>query len=108
MRWARSAHIRPMRTDLSKEDSAPRLEAAAAARRRAIFCWGVSLLGAEPKLIWEGEDVGGAAELKEGVLGWFLAKTEGPVEVKRVASLGERAIVVVGVMVSRRVYYSYR
>lgn len=97
MRWARSAHTRPMRTDLSKEDSEERLEAKAAARRRAIFCCGVSFEGALPKSIWEADAVG-AEELKEGVPRWLLAKTEGPIEVKRVASLGERAILDVGVI----------
>ena len=79
---ARSAHTLPTRTAVSPTVSFPRFALAAAVRRREIFCCGVSFGGAWPKSICEPMVVVGAA------LG-------GPLEVKRVASDGERGILAV-------------
>ena len=88
---ALSAHTRPIRTVLSNVVSEPRFASAAAARRRWIFCWGVSFEGEgpdEPKSIREDDvaPIDGAEDVKP-------VEAYGPVEVKRVASEGERAIV---------------
>lgn len=75
-----------MRTVLSNVVSRPCLARAAAARRRWIFCWGVSFAGAEPKFIRDDVVAPGAEDVN-------VLEAYGPVAVKRVASEGERAIV---------------
>lgn len=77
---ARSAHTLPTRTAVSNPDSFPRFAFKDAARRRAIFCWAVSFGGAWPKLICEPVDADDGAAVG------------GPLEVKRVASDGERMV----------------
>jgi hypothetical protein len=72
---------------VSNCDSLPRRDAAAAARKRAIFCCGVSFEGAEPKSIRE--PVGTAPAKVGGPLGEDMC---GAVAVKRVASCGVRGI----------------
>jgi hypothetical protein len=81
---ARSAQTLPTRTAVSKPVSLPRFALAAAARRREIFCCADSFGGAWPKLICEPADV--------GAMGATLG---GPLEVKRVASVGERGILAI-------------
>ena len=54
---ARSAHTLPTLTTASNRVSCPRFAAAAAARNRAIFCCGVSPVGAgAPKVICDPGD----------------------------------------------------
>lgn len=71
---------------MSKVVSRPCFASAAAARRRCIFCCGLSLAGAEPKSIREEVVADGAADVN-------VLEAYGPVEVKRVASEGDRAMV---------------
>lgn len=76
---ARSAHRRPVRTTRSKLVSLPARAAEAAARSRAIFCWGVSPGIAPWPSFWI-------------VLCDVLLCAVGMVAVNRVASEAERAI----------------
>lgn len=109
-RCARSAHNRPIRTVRSKDVSCEEAarETAAAARRRAIFCWADSFRGfaeALSKDIWlprgpccEGDGFGFGEKL-------VLLLAYGPVAVKRVASVGDRAIAQDWEMLSSRWYF---
>lgn len=81
-RCARSAHTRPIRTTLSPVDSWIRFVAWAAARRRAIFCCGVSPLGADAPILicepegWDGEVALEAVGLEEKLVG-VVAELDG-------------------------------